>query len=166
LIQMNSFSRFCILFCLSAIVLGAFAAAPGVHRQIVFLRLELDPQGVRLKGASVRPGVLKEPRSIPQPLVYRLLSETGTILHSGTLSDPRVRRIESFPRQGTPARHPILRTEAAEFSLRIPFHPEARRIEFFERAGGGGERPGGAKKREAVPVGKPLGGAAIPLLEE
>jgi hypothetical protein len=161
---MNSFFRFFLLFWLTASVIGSSAADAGGHRKIVFLRLKIDQEGIQLAGASIRPGVLKEPRSIPQPLIYRLLSESGTILHSGTLSDPRVRRIETFPRQATPSGVPAIRTEAAEFSLRIPFHPGAKRIEFFELGGAGGGKPEGTKRPEGVPLGKPLGGVSIPPL--
>jgi hypothetical protein len=161
---MNTIRLGLMLFLLVGLS-GVCRAEGDTSSRMVFLRLSLDVEGVRLLDAAVHQGVLKEPRSMPHPLVYRLLSDSGELLHTGTLPDPRVRRIESFPRQPGPARIPILRTESAEFSLRIPFHPGARRIEIFERAGMAEAEVKKANRR-AVPLGKRLGGASIPSLVE
>jgi hypothetical protein len=129
---------------------------------IMFLRLKLEVEGVRLLECSVRPGVLKDSRNPGQTLLYQLVSAEGTILHRGSFSDPRRQRIEVPPAHAGSARHPSVKAASAEVSLRVPFYPAAARVDFFERTAEPDAKPQEGRLPENKPPGKPLGTVQIP----
>ena len=100
---------------------------------IVFLHMALQGGKVRLVGSDVRPGTLKERPSSLQSnrVIVDVLSANGTLLWSGSVPDPSVRRYEyedpARPGMLVPV---VVVREATEFSVRIPSLPDMDRVEF------------------------------------
>jgi hypothetical protein len=108
---------------------------------ILFLHMAMQGGTVRLVGSDVRPGTLKERAASLQSsrVIVEVLSANGTLLWSGSVPDPSVRRYEyeDPARPGTLV--PVVVTrEATEFSVRIPSLPDMDRVEFFRLESTGG----------------------------
>jgi hypothetical protein len=101
---------------------------------ILFLHLKVTNQVVSLVEANLRSGVLKPgPEADGTALCCELVSEAGTPLWKGSIADPTVRHLEyEDPANPGHLQHKIVRVDEAEFTLRVPALPEARRIDFFK----------------------------------
>jgi hypothetical protein len=111
--------------------------APG----ILFLHLKVTNQVVSLVEVNLRPGVVKPgPEADATALCCELVSEAGIPLWKGSIADPTVRHLEyEDPANPGQLQHKVVRVEEAEFTLRVPALPEARRIDFFKRPSGSTE---------------------------
>jgi len=89
---------------------------------------------VSLVEANLRPGVLKpQPEGDSAALCYEVVSEAGTPLWQGNLPDPTLRHLEyEDPDHPGQLLHKSVRVEEAEFTLRVPSLPAARRVDFFK----------------------------------
>jgi hypothetical protein len=129
---------------------------------IMFLRMALHDGKVRLVGSDVRPGILKgRPASLQSNrVVVDVLSANGTLLWSGSVPDPSVRRYEyeDPARPGTLVPVAVTR-EATEFSVRIPSLPDMDRVEFsrFESRSG----TAGPVVRRSLGVVYPAAGGGV-----
>ena len=126
------------LFLLPA---GARAAEAQTNTQphILFLHLKATKQAVSLVDSNLRPGALKPGLEADATgLFYELVSEAGTTLWKGSMADPNVRHLE-YEDSANPGilQSKTVPLDEAEMTIRVPFHPAARRINFFKLASGG-----------------------------
>jgi hypothetical protein len=106
--------------------------------QILFLHLVISNQVVSLVDSNLRPGVLKPaPEADSTGLFYELVSEAGALLWNGSMADPGVRHLE-FENPANPGelQRKTVQLDRPEFTLRVPFHPKARRVNFFKLSAG------------------------------
>jgi hypothetical protein len=101
---------------------------------ILFLHLKVKNRMASLVETNLRPGVLKPaPEGDATALFCELVSEAGTPLWKGSIADPTVRHLEyEDPANPGQLLHKIVQVDEAEFTLRVPALPEARRIDFFK----------------------------------
>ncbi|MCI0693559.1 hypothetical protein L0337_16320 [candidate division KSB1 bacterium] len=102
--------------------------------QIVFLHFKIKDETITLVKANTRPGVVKQKRGgeTRGGIYYDVVSASGKSLWNGGMEDPLVQRIE----YGDPADSGRIKIknvthEEAGFTLRMPFRPDAHRIEFY-----------------------------------
>jgi len=112
-----------------SMLLAQTNAAP----QIWFLHLKIRDQAVTLLDTSTRPGVLKRQLELaPAGIRYELVSAAGTCLWKGTIPDPVVRHIEYEEPAGSGVlKRKSVAVNEAEFVVRIPVLPEAKRLNFY-----------------------------------
>lgn len=111
----------------------AHAQAPSAA-QIVFLHFKIKDDTVTLVKSNVRPGVVKQRRGgeTRGEIYYDVVSSSGKSLWNGAREDPLVQRIEyGDPADSGRIKIKYVTHKDAEFTLRIPFMPEAHRIEFY-----------------------------------
>jgi hypothetical protein len=129
---------------------GEWAAVAQTNQQpsILFLHLVVTNQAISLVDSNLRPGVLKPGLEADSTgLFYELVSEAGATLWKGSMADPSVRHLEyEDPANPGKLQRKSVKLDKAEFTLRVPFHQSARRINFFKLALGA---PGTA--RQEVP---------------
>jgi hypothetical protein len=117
---------------------GARAAEAQTNPQphILFLHLKVTNQAVSLVDSNLRPGVLKPGREADSTgLFYELVSEAGTTIWKGSMADPNLRHLEyEDPANPGKLQRKRVQLDEAEFTLRVPFHQAARRINFFKLA--------------------------------
>jgi hypothetical protein len=101
---------------------------------ILFLHLKVTNQTVSLVEATLRPGVLKRVREADSTALFcELLAEDGTTLWKGNMPDPTLRHFEyEDPSNPGQLRRKSVQVSEAEFTLRVPSVPAARRIDFFK----------------------------------
>jgi hypothetical protein len=144
---------------------GALAAEGQTNNGsgILFLHLKVTNQVVSLVEAKVRPGVLKPgPEGDSTALFCELVTEAGTPLWKGSMPDPTVRHFE-YEDAANPGKlqHRVVQLDEAEFTLRVPSLPEARRVDFFKvKAGSGAEAKGQKAARTS------WGSIALPAKEQ
>jgi len=138
----------CIAPCLMAAA-GQTNDAP----KIVFLHLRLDQsRSVTLIDSQTRDGTLKsQPVSNhPDAIHFEMLTADGNSLWHGAIADPgeRVVEYEDPPHSGKlkRKRHSLAETE---FTIRVPFSPDARKVEFY-RLGSAGQSTNVVKKQIGV----------------
>jgi hypothetical protein len=114
---------------------------------ILFLHLKVTNQVVTLVEANVRPGVLKPgPEGNSTALHCELVSDAGKSLWKGNVADPTVRHFEyEDPANPGKLQHRVVQMDEAEFTLRVPALPEARRIDFYKLRPDSGKEEGGQK---------------------
>jgi len=104
------------------------------QHKILFLRLRIQNDSITLVQSSVRPGTLKQTVGYAKidGIEYRCQSADGLTLLSNVMSDPTVRRYEfEDPAQPGTLSVKQVKLKDVEFTLRIPFKDEMRRVEFF-----------------------------------
>jgi hypothetical protein len=125
-----------VLVCLA----GGWASSAQTNPppQILFLHLVISNQIVSLVDSNLRPGVLKPaPEADSTGLFYEQVSESGATLWKGSTADPTVRHLEfEDPTKPGELQRKTVQLDKAEFMLRIPFHPTARRLNFFKLPAG------------------------------
>ena len=145
------------LLCLA----GAWAAEAQTNQQpqILFLHLVVTNQAVSLVDSNLRPGVLKPGLEADSTsLFYELVSEAGATLWKGSMADPSVRHLEyEDPANPGKLQRKSVQLDKAEFTLRVPFHQAAQRINFFKLPSGA---PGTARQ-EVARIS--LGSITLPL---
>jgi hypothetical protein len=101
---------------------------------ILFLRLKVKNQTISLVEATLRPGVLKPGLEGDSTALFcELLAEDGTALWKGNMPDPNLRHFEyEDPSNPGQLRRKSVQVSEAEFTLRVPSVPAARRIDFFK----------------------------------
>ena len=110
--------------------------------QILFLHLKVKGETISLQEATLVAGTLKPQREIQAGLEYELLSKTGHSLWKGTVHDPRVRRLEYEDPPGSGVlKAKIIRSDEAEFSLRVPVVSAADHLEFHSVEPGTNAQP-------------------------
>jgi hypothetical protein len=128
--------------------------------QILFLHLKLTQKGISLVASSVQPGLAKpQPNLETKEIQFELVSALGQTLWPGAMDDPRTRRVEfeDPPRSGRLKRKAILLKEA-EFTIRVPFLTDARRIDFYTL-----DSAPTNSKSDKPPVRKLLGSVPLPV---
>jgi hypothetical protein len=122
---------------ISIAILGlTFSRADLVHaqNQILFLRLRIQNDSITMVRSNVRPGVLKQAMDFSKngEIEYQCQSAAGLLLLSSVINDPSVRRYEfEDPEQPGALRMKEVKLKDVEFTLRIPFREDIRRVEFF-----------------------------------
>jgi len=110
---------------------GPLPAQTNAGGQILFLHLKVKDQIITLLDSAAVPGTLKPPRELNEGLEYRLVSSTGEFLWKGGIDDPRVRRVEyDDPAQPGKLQVKFIRSDEAEFTVRVPVVSSAERVEF------------------------------------
>ncbi|MGH7451129.1 MAG: hypothetical protein ACRENG_07285 [bacterium] len=102
--------------------------------QIVFLHFKMKNDSITLVKSNTRPGVVKQRRGgeTRGGIYYDAVSASGKSLWNGVMNDPMVQRIEfSDPADSGRIKIKYVTHKEAEFTLRMPFKPEAHRIEFY-----------------------------------
>jgi hypothetical protein len=130
--------------------------------QILFLHLMVTNQAVSLVDSNLRPGVLKpDLEADATGLFYELVSESGATLWKGSRADPLVRHLE-YEDPANPGKllHKSVQLDSVEITIRIPFHPSARRINFFKQA------PGGPRAVQQAVSQISLGSITLPLIKQ
>ena len=107
-----------------------------VHAQhkILFLRLRIQNDSITLVRSNIRIGLLKRTEDFAKNsgIEYQCQSVTGLVLLSSVMNDPSVQRYEfEDPEQPGMLRMKHVRLNDVEFTLRIPFREDIRRVEFF-----------------------------------
>ncbi len=105
--------------------------------EIAFLTFELSDSGVKLVEWRTVPGTLKRARTgaVSKPIVYEAKSAAGITLWSGGEEDPRFVRIESYALDSVSGITPhLIRRDSAQFTIRVPYHPNIERIEFSRQS--------------------------------
>jgi hypothetical protein len=129
--------------------------------QIVFLHFKMKNDSITLVKENVRPGVVKQRRGSEArgEISYAMLSSSGKLLWSGTMEDPLLQRFE-YEDSSNPGRLKIkfVKLKEAEFTLRMPFKPEAERIEFYRQ-----NSPEAAQSRQKASRHVPLGSIVLQL---
>jgi hypothetical protein len=137
------------------VVLLAFSRAADAQTDggpgILFLHLKVTNQVVSLVEANIRPGVLKPgPEGDSAALHCELVSDAGKSLWKGSVADPTVRHLEyEDPAHPGKLQHRVVQVDAAEFTLRVPVLPEARRVDFYKVRPDSGKDGGGQKAARA-----------------
>jgi hypothetical protein len=107
----------------------------------------------------VRPGVLKpQINAAPVGVQYELVSEAGALLWKGTMPDPNVLHLEydDPPGSGVLKRKTVVLPEA-EFTVRVPVLPQAKRLDFYRL-----EAPASGATGEKSITRKLLGSLSLP----
>jgi hypothetical protein len=101
---------------------------------ILFLHLKVKDQTISLVETTLRPGFLKRVREADSTALFcELLAEDGTTLWKGNMPDPTLRHFEyEDPSNPGQLRRKSVQVSEAEFTLRVPSMPTARRIDFFK----------------------------------
>ncbi|MGE5313563.1 MAG: hypothetical protein ACM3Q4_02605 [Acidobacteriota bacterium] len=104
--------------------------------QILFLRLRMQNDSVRLVESSLRPGMVKQVRKAPESGVieYECLTHAGEVVFRGRMSDPSLRRYE-YEDPAEPGRIAVrhVRVKDAEFTVRVPYREGLRRVDFYRK---------------------------------
>jgi hypothetical protein len=149
-----------VLLALLALA-GAWVTEAQTNKQpqILFLHLVVTNQAVSLVDSNLRPGVLKPGLEADSTgLFYELVSEAGATLWKGSMADPSVRHLEyEDPANPGKLQRKSVQLDKVEFTLRMPFHQAARRINFFKLAS---DAPGTARQEASRTS---LGSVTLPL---
>lgn len=104
--------------------------------QIVFLKFKMTNDTLTLVQSALRPGVLKQKRGgeTRGEISYEVRSSSGKLLWREAMEDPLLQRFE-YEEPANPGQIKIkaVKLNEAEFTLRLPFKPEAHRIEFYRQ---------------------------------
>jgi hypothetical protein len=140
IIDLGYISRF-LPAIFGAIFLGVFGAPLSAqtqtnpHPQILFVHLRLTNGAVQLVSTNLRPGLLKSPatRRPRVAVTYEVLSIERAMLWKGTIPHPAFLDLEN-PSPDAPHQleRRLIRRESIDFTVRIPFQPEAEKVEFYE----------------------------------
>ena len=127
------------LLCLATLLSCALAVCPaGETNGILFLHLKLQDNRVSLVKQSAAPGVLKARRGEARGggLEMELRSMEGQTLWKAVISDPGVRRLEfEDPEVPGRIRNKDIIVTNAEFTVRVPAHPQGGSVSFARRTG-------------------------------
>lgn len=131
-----------------------------VHAQsegILFLHLRMTNGQLVLVEQKKTPGVLKRARGAEptRGVQVELQSMNGNTLCSQTIADPTTRRVE-FPDPNEPGKlrvREIILTNA-EFTIRVPFHPQARAAVLSRRVSTNGAKAVNAIASARVELGR------------
>ncbi|MGH7600839.1 MAG: hypothetical protein ACREOI_31160 [bacterium] len=102
--------------------------------QIVFLHFKMKNDTITLVKLNTRPGAVKQRRGSETrgEIYYEVVSSSGKSLWRGAMEDPLVQRIEYIDSADSGRiKIKYVTHQEAEFTLRMPFKPEAHRIEFY-----------------------------------
>jgi hypothetical protein len=116
-----------------ALTISLRAQSPSAA-QIAFLHLKMKNDTITLVKSAIRPGVVKQKRALESRggIYYDVVSSSGQSLWAGVMEDPLLQRLEyADPANSGQLKIKYVKLNEAEFTLRIPFKPEAHRIEFY-----------------------------------
>jgi hypothetical protein len=156
---MRLYLRILVPAVLVALALGVLPPAEAAANRIVFLNLTLVDDEVHLNDVKVVEGHFKQRKAVrlaPNHLYYVMTSATGETLYEGTMPDPSILRVEYVDDEG----HLQMKTAKraiTDFSIRLPYFPEARRVTIRKI---GGTAPGIDRIAEAT---RSLGSFVIDL---
>lgn len=111
---------------------GAGVAKSTVGDSIVFLHLRVVDSTVRLIRVEVRPGTLKQPRSLqakPGEIRLEVADGQGHLLHEGLMPDPTHVVYEYVDDQGE-LRQRLVVKDSADAVVRIPYDVRAWSVQF------------------------------------
>jgi hypothetical protein len=150
---------FAVIFVMS--LLGASQAKAQSLRtaQIVFLHCKMKNDTLTLVKSNIRPGVVKQKRGseIRGKISYAMLSSAGKLLWRGAMEDPLLQRFEhADPANPGQIKIKYVKLNEADFTLRLPFEPEAHRIEFYRL-----ESPAERDRRKISR--RPIGSITLPI---
>jgi hypothetical protein len=136
----NTLLRFALLIAVVAMTLSWASAAnaqPQSEAQIVFLHLRMKNDTLTLVKSALRPGLVKQRRLVEKTgdIYYEVISSSGKSLWQGVTGDPSQQRFE-YEDPDHPGQLKSIHRELkeVEFTLRIPFKPEMRRLELYRMA--------------------------------
>jgi hypothetical protein len=103
--------------------------------KILFLHLKIKNNNVELIDYTIKPGVIKQKRSIPeeeQEFYYEAKSKTNTVLYKESMNNPLNKRME-YEDEKNPGqiKQKIIKSDTADFVLRIPFKENLSEVAFF-----------------------------------
>jgi hypothetical protein len=113
---------------------NALPAQTPAAAQIVFLHFKIKNDTITLVKSNIRPGVVKQRRGgeTRGEIHYEAVSPSGKLLWNGAMEDPLVQRIEyGDPADSGRIKIKYVTHSEAYFTLRMPFKPEAHRMEFY-----------------------------------
>ena len=119
------------LFASALMLAGSAQAADQATTRIAFLQLHIDSSGVRLEGATVVEGAIKQPRgeSHRAGIFYEVVLKDRTVLTSDVVADPLIRRFEyEDPDQPGRLRSKIVELDEAVFTIRIPYQDAVAQV--------------------------------------
>jgi len=125
---------FAVILAVSLRVISSAHAQSTSAAQIVFLHFKIKDDTIALVKSNTRPGVVKQRRGgeTHGGIYYDVVSSSGQSLWHGVMDDPLVQRMEyGDPTNPGQLNIKYVKLKEAEFRLRMPFKPEAHRIEFY-----------------------------------
>lgn len=133
----NTLLRFAFLTAVVVIALSGASVANAQTQsdaQIVFLHLRMKNDTLTLVKSALRPGLVKQRRLVEKPggIYYEVISASGKSLWQCVAADPSQQRLE-YEDPDHPGQLKSIHVESneVEFTLRIPFKPEMRRLELY-----------------------------------
>jgi hypothetical protein len=124
-----------ILISIAILGLTSLKADLGhAQNKILFLRLRFHNNSITLVQSNVRPGVLKQSADFLKSggIEYQCQTAAGQLLLSSLMNDPSIQRYEfEDPEHPRTLRMKEVKLTDVEFTLRIPFKEDIRRVEFF-----------------------------------
>jgi hypothetical protein len=156
---------------LLGLLAGLLAAAMTVPAQaedtseakIVFVRLHMTENGVSLVGTTTVPGVLKERRAQYScgDVQYEVASKDGSILSSGSMDNPLVKRLEyEDPDHPGQLKRKTVQLTEADFVIRLRYNHQADHLSLYkaEKPSGGMPRTASRRLIGTVVLGQDEGG--------
>jgi hypothetical protein len=127
--------------------------------QIVFLHCKMKNDTLTFVKSNIRPGVVKQRRGgeTRGEIAYEVLSSSGELLWHGEIEDPLLQRFE-YADPANPGRIKIkyVKLNEGDFTLRLPFKPEAHRIKFYRLESS-------AEKDRQKFLRRPIGNIILPI---
>jgi hypothetical protein len=114
---------------------GPLQAEESGNAGIVFLRMYIDRDSISLIESIVVPGAFKQPRagSISRDMYYEVESKDGTVVTSGTVDDPLVRRVEyEDPDNPGTLKSKVIELSEADFVLRLNYSDDIEFVSFYK----------------------------------
>ena len=119
-----------LMFCSCPLQAGESGTAG-----IIFLQLHIDKDSISLIESITVPGTLKQPRagSISRDIYYEVESKTGSVITSGTVDDPLIRRVEyEDPDNPDLLITKVIELSEADFVLRLDFKDDIESVSFYK----------------------------------
>ncbi len=114
---------------------GPLQAGESDDTGIIFLQLHIDKDSISLIKSVVVPGVIKQPRagSSYRDIYYEVESKTGSVIASGTVDNPLIRRVEyEDPDNPGALKTKVMEMSEADFVLRLNYSDDIEAVSFFK----------------------------------
>lgn len=114
---------------------GPLQAGKSINSEIIFLQLHIDKDSISLIKSVVVPGAIKQPRvgSISKDIYYEVESKTGSVITSGTVDNPLIRRVEyEDPDNPGTLKTKVIELSEADFVLRLNYSDDIEAVSFYK----------------------------------
>jgi len=115
---------------LAALALGYLTPAEASTDRMIYVNLTLVDGKAHLNDIAVVKGHLKQRKAVriaPNHLYYVVTSVLGETLYEGSIPDPSLLRVE-YMDDGGRMQIKTVRRDITDFSIRLPYHPDAHRV--------------------------------------